>query len=176
MTLKVLFSKSGLRANLVFDKATLRRDKDNNKSAKLRFALLLVGDAVLHCPAEIRAAYEACDTRENKISYIELDHAIQGVNIDFFGLPDSKSCTLALQSVTLDKLAIERSEQKGRAIPHLLFTVELALEDKSKLRYWIVDNVFGQLWATFEATQIAFAGMTDEQRAEACAEDLKRVN
>ncbi len=56
--------------------------------------------------------------------------------------------------MNLIKLEIDRDETKGRTIPYLSFTVEIKLDDSTKLRYWLVDNVFNQLWATFEAAQM----------------------
>jgi hypothetical protein len=60
---------------------------------------------------------------------------------------------MALQSVNLEDLVIERNQDKGVAQAHLYFTIEVHIGEKTKLRYWIVDNCFNQLWATFEAAQ-----------------------
>lgn len=142
------------RTAICFDKVSLRKNKDGIKTAKMRFAVRLEGDVILHCPAEVRAAYEAIETRDNLISYVELDKVINGVNVEFYPFPDSKSCSLVLNAASLDKLAVERKEGE-RNEPHLLFTIEVILEERDKLRYWLMDNCFNQLWANFEIAQLS---------------------
>lgn len=159
-----LFSKE--RIAISFDRVTLRQTKDGDKVARMRFAVRLEGDALSCLPPEIRAAFEATDTRENKITAVELDKEINGVNVDFYAMPDSRSVSAALQSINLTKLSVERDEPKGRSVPHLLFTVEIPVDDKTKLRYWLVDNVFGQLWAHFEAAQMTLIAPSAAASAE----------
>lgn len=142
------------RVGLYFDKVTLRKDKDGKKVAKMRFSMPLDAVVAARCPSEIRAAYEAIEIRDNKITYCELEYVIPGVNVEFYPLPDSKSLSLALQTVQLDKLAVEREESKMRVETHLLFTIEIAINEGTKIRHWLVDNVFNQLFAKFEITQM----------------------
>lgn len=149
-----LFSNGKDRTALCFDKATLKQDKDGNKSAKMRFAVRLEPDAVRSSPPWIQAAYELIETRDNCDSYVELEKDIRGVNVEFYSQPESKSPSMTFQAVELTKLAVERTDK--RSAPHLLFTIEVSLEDKSKLRYWIIDAVFCQLWGTFQAAQTSF--------------------
>lgn len=158
--MKQLFGKA--RPAVAFERVTLRQTKDGNKIARMRFAMLLEGDAVVGCPPEVRAAVEAVDTRENSIIKVELDKTLNGVNIALFPFPDSKTCSVALRSVNLDNLEVERNETKGRTQPHLLFTVEIAIDDATKLRYWIVDNIFNQLWAEFDQAQMTLTPASDE--------------
>ena len=57
---------------------------------------------------------------------------------------------MALQSVNLTDLTIER---EGKGSSHLYFNIEVQIGEDKKLRYWIVDNCFAQLWAKFESAQ-----------------------
>lgn len=139
---------------IYFDKVSLRKTKDGVKVARMRIAVPLLADVAMKCPSEIRAAYEACETLENKISYVELDKIIPAVNVEFYNLPDSRSVSLALPSAELDHMIVERNESKENSGTRLLFSIEIFIEDKDKLRHWIVDNVFNQMWAKFEVTQM----------------------
>ena len=155
-----LFTSGKERTALCFDKVTLKQDKDGNKSAKMRFAVRLEPDSVFRSsPPWIQAAYELIETRDNCASYVKLERDIRGVNVELYSLPESKSPCMAFSAVELTKLAVERTDK--RSAPHLLFTIEVSLEEKSKLRYWIVDAVFSQLWATFQAAQTSFIPTQD---------------
>lgn len=144
----------GKRVNVIFDKATLKQTKDGEKLAKMRFAIRLEADNMIAAPAEIRAGFEAVETIENGITKVELgDRQLQGVNAEFYNLPDSRAVSMALQSVKLTDLAIERQQEKGMFASRLFFSIEVQIGEKKNLRYWIVDNCFNQLWATFEAAQ-----------------------
>lgn len=154
-----LFSAGKDRTALCFDKATLKQDRDGNKSAKLRFAVRLEPDAVRQSPKWIQAAYELVETRDNCASYVELEKDIRGVNLDLYSLPEAKAPYMSFQGVELTKLAVERSDK--RSAPHLLFTIEVSLEDHTRLKHWIVDAVFSQLWATFQAAQTSFIPSAD---------------
>lgn len=139
---------------IVFEKASLRKTKDGAKVAKMRFAVRLEAEALLNSPDEVRAGFEAVEQRENGITLVELgDKEISGVNVEFFNLPDSRAVSAALQSVNLTNLQVERQEQNGMSHPHFTFNIEVMLDEKAKLRYWIVDNIFNQLWAKFEVAQ-----------------------
>lgn len=140
---------------LYFEKVTLRRTKDGAKIAKLRLAIPLEADIAMHCPPEVKAAYEAIETRDNKISYAEIDGVIGGVNIEFYSLPTGKSVSLALNSVQLEKLAVEREDSRSKVETKLMVTIEILVDEKDKLRHWLIDNVFNQLWANFEVAQMA---------------------
>lgn len=142
------------RLALCFDKATLKQDKDGNRSAKMRFALRLDPEVATSCPPEVQAAYEAVETRQNSICYVELEKEIKNVNLEFYSLPDSKSLSASFPCVDLTGLAVERTEQ--RSVPHLLFSVVIPLEESPKLRHWIVDALFSQLWVKVEAAQMSF--------------------
>lgn len=144
-----------------FDKVSLRKTKDGVKVAKMRIAVPLIADVAIKCPAEIRAAYEAIETLENKISYVELDKIVPGVNVEFYNLPDSRSISLALPAAELNRLVVERHESKENAGTRLLFSIEIFIDDKDKLRHWIVDNVFNQLWAKFEIQQMTLMPQID---------------
>lgn len=144
----------GKRVNVVFDKATLKQTKDGEKLAKMRFAVLLEADNLMGAPQEIRAGFEAVQTLENGITKVELgDKEMQGVNAEFYSLPDSRAVSMALQSVNLTDLVVERNVDKGMSTAHLFFSIEVQIGEKKNLRYWIVDHCFNQLWATFEAAQ-----------------------
>jgi hypothetical protein len=137
-----------------FDKVSLRKTKDGVKVARMRIAVPLLADVAMKCPAEIRAAYEAIETLDNKISYIELDKVIGAVNVEFYNLPDSRSVSLALPSAELNHLVVERQNSKDASGTRFLFSIEIFIEEQDKLRHWIVDNVFNQMWAKFEVTQM----------------------
>lgn len=144
----------GKRVNVVFDKATLKQTKDGEKMAKMRFAVRLEADNVIGCPPEIMAGFEAVENHENGITKVELgDKQLAGVNVEFYNLPDSKSVNMALQSVNLTDLTIEREQEKGLSASHLFFSIEVQIGEQKNLRYWIVDNCFNQLWASFETAQ-----------------------
>ncbi len=85
-----LFSSDKYRAAIVFEKVSLRQTKDGDKIARMRFGIRLEGDTLANCPPEIRAAYEAVDTRENKIVKVELEKEIDGVNVEFYALPEGR--------------------------------------------------------------------------------------
>lgn len=140
---------------IYFEKASLRKTKDGVKVARLRIAVPLLADDAMTCPAEVRAAYEAVETLDNKISYVELDKVVPGVNVEFYNLPDSRSISLALPSAELNHFVVERHESKETAGTRLLFSLEIFIEEKIELRHWIVDNVFNQLWAKFELAQMS---------------------
>jgi hypothetical protein len=142
------------RVNVVFDKATLKQTKDGIKLAKMRFALRLEASILIKAPPEIRAGFEAVETHENGITKVELgEKELRGVNLEFYSMPDSRAISMALQSVDLTDLTIEREQEKGLSTSHLYFTVEVQIGEKKQLRYWIVDNCFNQLWANVEAAQ-----------------------
>lgn len=155
-----LFGKN--RASVIFDKATLKQTKDGERLAKMRFAIRLEVENLLGAPPEIRAGYEAVERHENGITEVNLgEKHIQGVNVEFYNLPDSKSVSMALQSVNLEALTIERNQEKGLSSTHLFFTIEVQIGEKKNLRYWIVDNCFNQMWANFEVAQrVLIAGKT----------------
>lgn len=151
-----------------FDKVSLRRTKDGVKVARMRIAVPLTADVAMKCPPEVRAAYEAIETLENKISYVELDKIIPGVNVEFYNLPDSRSISLALPSAELDHMIVERQNSKDSAGTRLLFSIEIFIEDKDKLRHWIVDNVFNQMWAKFEIQQMTLMPSLEEPKKLGC--------
>lgn len=153
---------------IYFEKVSLRKTKDGAKVAKLRIAVPLTVDVVLKCPMEIQAAYEAIEKLDNKISYVELDKIIPAVNVEFYLLPDSRSVSLALPSAELDRMVVERKNTKDSAGTLLLFTIEIFIEDKDKLRHWIVDNVFNQMWAKFEVQQMSLMPSLEEPKKLGC--------
>lgn len=138
-----------------FEKVSFRRTKDGLKIAKLKLALPLDADTAINCPPEFKAAWEAIETRENKITYAELDKKVSGVNIEFYSLSESKGVSLALPSVELSHFAVERENSRERAETHLLFSLEISVEENVKLRHWLVDACFTQLWAKFEVAQMS---------------------
>jgi hypothetical protein len=142
------------RVEMYFDKLTIRQDKDGKKIAKMRFSIPLDAVVAAKCPPEIRAAYKAIETRDNKINYCELELVIPGVNVELYPSEDSKSLSLALQTVSLEKMAVEREESKLRMETHLLCSIEIAVNDGTKIRHWLVDNVFNRLWAKLEVSQM----------------------
>lgn len=163
-----LFSSGKDRTALCFDKVTLKQDREGNKSAKLRFAVRLEPDAVRQSPKWIQAAYELVETRDNCASYVELEKDIRGVNVDLYSLPEAKSPAMSFQGVELTKLAVERSDK--RSAPHLLFTIEVSLEEHTRLKHWIVDAVFSQLWAQFQAAQTSFIPTSEWEASAGVAE------
>lgn len=156
------------RVMLRFDKVSLKMNGEGMKIAKMRLAIPLTAEVAAKCPGPIRAAYEAVEVRDNKITYTELGKiAIPGVNIEFYYLPDSKALGLALQSITLDKLVVEREESKMRAETRLLVSIEIAIDEEGKLRHWLVDNVFNQLFAKFEVAQMSLMPSMGDGQADA---------
>jgi hypothetical protein len=149
---------------IYFDKVSLRKTKDGVKVARMRIAVPMTVEVALKCPSEIRAAWEAIETLENKISYVELDKIIAGVNVEFYVLPDSRSISLALPSAQLERLVVERVESKENVGTRLLFSIEIFIESEDKLRHWIVDNVFNQLWAKFEIQQMTLMPSLEEPK------------
>lgn len=145
-----------------FEKVSFRRTKDGNKIAKLRLALPLDADTAISCPPEFRAAWEAIETRENKITYAEVEKKIPNVNLEFYSLPESKSISLALPSVELNHFAVEREETRDRCETRLLFSLEISVEEKQKLRHWLVDACFTQLFVKFEVAQMSLMPSTEE--------------
>src|SRR4051812_42753118 len=94
------------KVSIVFDRATLKKNKDGIKFATLRLAVRLDAPIVHNCPSEVRTAYEAVDTRDNKIVTVELEKEISGVNVEFYNFPDSKTISAAFTSVTIKKMAV----------------------------------------------------------------------
>jgi len=139
------------RVSVAFDKATLKQTKDGDKLAKMRFAVLLEAGNLVGVPAEIKAGFEAVENHDNGITKVELgDKQLSGVNLELYNLPDSRSVSMALQSVNLTDLTVERD---GKSPAQLFFNIEVQIGEKKNLRYWIVDNCFNQMWAKFEAAQ-----------------------
>ena len=139
------------RVSITFDKASLKRTKEGEKLAKMRFAVLLEAAALIGVPPEIKAGFEATENHENGITKVELgDKQLSGVNVELYNLPDSRSVSMALQSVNLTDLTVERA---GKSPSYLFFTIDIQIGEKKNLRYWIVDNCFNQLWAKFESAQ-----------------------
>lgn len=153
---------------IYFDKVTIRRSKDGVKIARMRIAVPLLAEVAMKCPSEIRAAYEAIETLDNKISYIELDKIIPAVNVEFYNLPDSRSVSLALPSAELDRMVVERQNTKDSAGTRLLFSIEIFIEEKDTLRHWLVDNVFCQMWAKFETQQMSLMPSLEEPKKQGC--------
>lgn len=153
---------------IYFEKVSLRKTKDGVKVARMRIAVPLLAGVAMKCPSEIRAAYEAIETLENKISYIELDKIIPAVNVEFYLLPDSRSVSLALPSAELDRMVVERHESKESVSTRLLFSIEIFVEEKDQLRHWLVDNVFNQMWAKFEVTQMSLMPSMEVAQKDSC--------
>ena len=139
------------RVSINFDKATLKQTKDGEKLAKMRFAVLLEADNLVGVPPEIKAGFEAVENHDNGITKVEIgDKELAGVNVEIYNLPESRAVSMALQSVNLTDLTVER---EGKSPCRLLFSIEVQIGEKKNLRYWIVDNIFSQMWAKFESAQ-----------------------
>lgn len=149
---------------LVFDKASLKKTKDGIKMAKMRFAVKLSPEILMGCPAQIRAAYEAVETLENGITLVEIgDLILLGMNIEFYNLPETKAVCLALASINIEDLSVERIQQKDVHESYLYFSCTLIIGDNKTLRHWIVDNCFNQLWAVFESAQLVLIPQVAEK-------------
>jgi hypothetical protein len=133
------------------ERCLLRRDKDANRNAKLRFAVELTTEIAITSPPQIRAAFEAIATRENKIVEVTSGPEIENIGIEFYPLPSKFNCSLALRSVSLVDFTVEDRDGK----PFVCFSINLKLDDKTELRHWIVDSIFTSLWASFEVLQMA---------------------
>jgi len=147
-----------------FEKVSFRRTEDD-KIAKIRLALPLEADTARNCPPEFRAAWEAIETRANLITSVKLDKQIEGVNIEFYALPDSKTSSLILESVELTNFFVEREDSHLRCETHLLFSIEISVKEKVKLRHWLVDACFTELFAKFEVAQLSLVS-GDTQKEE----------
>jgi hypothetical protein len=153
MSVKTLFASEGGRAKVAIERLNIRQDKDGNRIAKLHMAMPLNVETVRHSTAEIKTAWEAIETRENKIVNIDLMPTIEGVNLEFFAFPNSDSCSLALQSMELSDLQVELDDKRGDD-SCLLFSLTVKIDDNRPLRHWLVDNIFVSLWAQFVMAQL----------------------
>jgi hypothetical protein len=151
----MLFSDSA-RIPLHFQKATFKQTKEGAKFAKMHFAVKLTPEIASTAPKLIQAAYEAVETRENQICSALIGKDLEGVQIEFYSLPEKGRPTQALP-LNLTELSVQRLPLGD---PWLYFSAAAKLNDREPLRHWVVDNVFCQLWATFQMSQMELGDVT----------------
>lgn len=149
------------RVPLLFQKATFKQAKEGAKFAKMHFALKLTPEIAMRAPKLVQKAYEAVETRENQICSALIGKDLEGVQIEFYSLPDKGRPTQSLP-LNLTELSVQRA-MLGE--PWLYFSAAAKLNDREQLRHWVVDNVFCQLWATFQMSQMELGEVAEAMQA-----------
>lgn len=148
--INIFYKQKNELTSIAMEKCTLRRDRNGNRLARMRFAIKLDAALAMSSPPAIRAAFEAAGVLDNKIVVVESAMEIDGIGIEFYSLPQKMNCSLALPSVSLFDFSIEN--QGGQLF--MFFSLTLELDENINLRHWILDNIFIELWAEFTVQQM----------------------
>lgn len=168
--MRELFNSDKKPVAVLFEKLTLKRDKDGNRIAAMRFAVPLTPEVALGLTQDLEFACNAIQNHDASIYHMDIAQELEHVNVKFFPLPGATNCCAELQDVRLVWLAMEKVATS--TVPYLLFTVPLKINGREKLRHWMVDSVFSQQYARFrfQAAQLEIA--TEVKRALGSLQDL----
>jgi len=157
---------SGRRMRAHVDMKAPKRNKKGDRQVVILFRITLNGDTVRSAPDVVKWAYEGVKTKSE--DHIGIKKEIEGVNVEFFQLEESKRSNLRLKALYLAKLVVKEISS-GKGDLSIVLTFQAEYEWDEVIWRWLGDNYKTDVFLEFDAAQ---ATLLDLEEAETKGEDV----
>jgi len=143
-----------------------KRNKKGDRQVVILFRVTLNGDTVRSAPDVVKWAYEGVKTKSE--DHIGIKKEIEGVNVEFFQLEESKRSNLKLKTLYLSKLVVKEISS-GKGDISIVLTFQSEYEWDEVIWRWLGDSFGTEVFLEFDAAQ---ATLLDLEEAETKGEDV----
>lgn len=134
---------------VLFDKAKLRRDRNNSRDMGLDFILTLTPEVLKALPKALQESYTLL-AKPNGAVACKIDVDVKHRTVRFFLAPDMPQ-VLAVHDVTLGSFWMEKLAKGSGHDITLSFSLDVPLDGTTGP--WLVENFGNQIWLQVEPTQ-----------------------